>query len=180
MPVRGLPLILGALVLAMAPLGAAGQEFYISPTQRTDGTPSDREAQNGVFDVKHKPAVPGQKPGIVLGEVQTAPRIEGVRPEDVAARYVPQATPYTTDPPPAPAPPGANPADQAPSPKTAGAPVDSSSENKAVPPGTDPRPVRPAEAFPPERIEKTPRAGSLQPAPKDDPRSVEENKDSGG
>lgn len=141
MPVRGLPLILGALVLAMAPLGAAGQEFYISPTQRTDGTPSDREAQNGVFDAKHKPAVPGQKPGIVLGEVQTAPRIEGVRPEDVAARYVPQATPYTTDPPPAPAPP---------------------------------------EAFPPERIEKTPRAGSPQPAPKDDPRSVEENKDSGG
>ena len=58
------------------------------------------------------------------------------RSEGVAAVYVNQAAPYTTDPPP------------------------SNTQTKTFPPGADPRQVRPAEAFPPERIEKPPQAPS--------------------
>jgi hypothetical protein len=190
MLVRYLPLILvlGAAVPALAPTKAATQEFYLGVGHRTDGTPSDREAANGVFDHKRKAAAASQAPKIELGEVQAAPaRVAGVRPEDVAARYVTEAVPYTTDPPPKTAgPPKPNPGDRQARPKTGGAPVNSSSENKALPPGTDAREVRPAEAFPPERIDRTPQAPSRAGvdtqtiAPKDDPRSVEETKDPGG
>jgi hypothetical protein len=187
MTVRYLPLILILGALALAPIEAAAQEIYAGPGQRTDGTPSDREAANGVFKPR-KPAVPGQTPSVELGEVQATPRIEGVRPEDVAARYVTQAVPYTTDPPPPNTQTRASPpaADREPRPKTQGAPVNSSSENKPLPPGADPRQVRPAEAFPPERIEKAPQAPSRAGVdaqtipPKDDPRSLEERKDPGG
>lgn len=193
MLVRYLPLIL--VLGALAPTRSVAQEFYLGAGHPTQGTPSDREAANGVFDHKRKPTQPGQTPKIELGEVQAAPpHIQGVRPEDVAARYVPQAEPYTTDPPPKTAAPKTaaepNPADKQARPKAEGAPVNSSSANKALPPGTDARQVRPAEAFPPERIDKTPqapdRAGIDTPSvpfketPKDDPRSVEENKDPGG
>jgi hypothetical protein len=85
-------------------------------------------------------------------------------------------------------------------PKTPGAPVNSGADKKAVPPGVDARKVRPAQAFPPERIapspdqappSRTPQApsrGGVQtpdqpatgPAAKDDPRSVEEQPDPGG
>jgi hypothetical protein len=163
----------------LAPTNTAAQEFTLGAGQRTDGTPSDREAENGVFDHKRKAAAPGHAPKIELGEVQAAPpRVAGLRPEDVAARYVTEVTPYTTDPPPKTAAPKAktpeaNPADKQARPKTGGAPVDSSSQNKALPPGTDARQVRPAQAFPPERIEP----GRIE---RDDPRSVEESKDPGG
>jgi hypothetical protein len=186
MLVRYLPLILavGAAVPVLAPTNTAAQEFTLGAGQRTDGTPSDREAENGVFDHKRKPAAPGHAPKIELGEVQAAPpRVAGLRPEDVAARYVTEVTPYSTDPPPKTAAPEsvaprtktpeANPADKQARPKTGGAPVDSSSQNKALPPGTDARQVRPAQAFPPERIEP----GRIE---RDDPRSVEESKDPGG
>ena len=53
--VRYLPviLLLTTLVLALAPIESAAGQSGI----RTDGTPSDREAHNGVFDRKHKPVV---------------------------------------------------------------------------------------------------------------------------
>jgi hypothetical protein len=85
--------------------------------------------------------------------------------------------------------------DEQPRPKTAGAPVNTNADKKKVPPATDERQVRPAQAFPPERIApsrpETPQApsrGGVQtpdkpattPAPKDDPRSVEEQPDPGG
>jgi hypothetical protein len=100
-PVRRLPLILvlGAAVGALAPARSAAQVFYMGPGQRTDGSPSDREAQNGVF--AHRRKAGGLTPTVILGEVQPAPaRVPGVRPEDVAALYVTRAVPYTTDPPP--------------------------------------------------------------------------------
>ena len=192
--VRCLPLVLvlGAAVPALAPTKAAAQQFYLGAGHRTDGTPSDREAANGVFDHRRKTAAPGQAPKIELGEVQAAPaRVAGVRPEDAATRYVNRAVPYTTDPPPKTATPRPNPADKQARPKTVGAPVNSASEDKALPPGTDARQVRPAQAFPPERIDHTPQAPSrvgvdsqtIPPKdgpPKDDPRSVEESKDPGG
>lgn len=90
-------------------------------------------------------------------------------------------------------------ADDKPRPKTGGAPVNAGADQKAVPPDTDVRQVRPAQAFPPERIapsqDPTPQApsrGGIQtpdrpqtaPAParppRDDPRSVEEQSDPGG
>jgi hypothetical protein len=59
-----------------------------------------------------------------------------------------------------------------------------------VAPNSDPRRLRPAEAFPPERIappdaepSQSPRRGGVRtpdPATKDDPRSVEERSDPGG
>jgi hypothetical protein len=82
-----------------------------------------------------------------------------------------------------------------PRPKTGGAPVDANAGKAPTPPGSDPRSVRPAEAFPPERIApsdaQTPQAPSrggvvtpdpatASPARKDDPRSVEERPDPGG
>lgn len=80
-------------------------------------------------------------------------------------------------------------------PLTAGAPVDAGAGNKAAPPGADARQVRPAQAFPPERIApsgaltpQAPSRGGVQtpdrtqgsPAAKDDPRSREEQPDPGG
>jgi hypothetical protein len=83
-----------------------------------------------------------------------------------------------------------------PRPATAGAPVNAHANDKAVPPDTDARQVRPAQAFPPERIApsrpdtrtQAPSRGGVQtpdrpqaaPAPGDDPRSVEERPDPGG
>lgn len=82
-----------------------------------------------------------------------------------------------------------------PRPRTSGAPVNANAGKTPVPPGADARTVRPAEAFPPERIApsdaQTPQAptrGGVQtldpatasPAQKDDPRSVEEREDPGG
>ncbi len=78
----------------------------------------------------------------------------------------------------------------APRPKAAGAPVNAGADNKPTPPDTDPRQVRPAQAFPPERIQtpqapsragvQTPDPAAGRRAPKDDPRSVEERADPGG
>ncbi|MGZ3275449.1 MAG: hypothetical protein ACXU82_21515 [Caulobacteraceae bacterium] len=80
-------------------------------------------------------------------------------------------------------------------PKTAGAPVNADAGRKAVPPDTDARQVRPAQAFPPERFApsrdptpqapsragvQTPDRAATTPAAKDDPRSVEERPDPGG
>jgi hypothetical protein len=58
-----------------------------------------------------------------------------------------------------------------PRPKTGAAPVNANAA-KTPSPGADARKVRPAEAFPPERISPSAR--------KDDPRSVEERPDPGG
>src|ERR1700755_104880 len=84
-----------------------------------------------------------------------------------------------------------------PRPATGGAPVDSQADKTPTPAGADPRQVRPAQAFPPERIApsrpaaRTPQApsrGGVQtpdppratPGPRgDDPRSVEERPDPG-
>jgi hypothetical protein len=81
-----------------------------------------------------------------------------------------------------------------PRPKAASAP-NANAGKTPVPPDTDARGVRPAEAFPPERIapsgSETPQAptrggvrpadpASASPAQKDDPRSVEERADPGG
>lgn len=81
-------------------------------------------------------------------------------------------------------------AQDAPRPKAAGAPVDAGAGRTPTPPDTDPRQVRPAQAFPPERIQtpQSPSRGGVQtpdraargPASKDDPRSVEERADPGG
>ena len=80
-------------------------------------------------------------------------------------------------------------------PKTAGAPVNTDADKKAVPPGADARQIRPAQAFPPERFApsrdptpqppsrggvQTPDRPAAMPAAKDDPRSVEEQPDPGG
>jgi len=80
-------------------------------------------------------------------------------------------------------------------PKTGRAPVNANAGKTPAPPGADLRRVRPAEAFPPERIapssEQTPQAptrggvvtpdpATASPAQKDDPRSVEERPDPGG
>ncbi len=71
-----------------------------------------------------------------------------------------------------------------PRPQTSGAPVDANAGKAPLPPGSDPRSVRPAQAFPPERIAPSnieavdPNPSS--PAVKDDPRSVEERADPGG
>jgi hypothetical protein len=59
-----------------------------------------------------------------------------------------------------------------PRPKTGAAPVNANAAKTPLPPGTDARKVRPAEAFPPERISPSAR--------RDDPRSVEERPDPGG
>ena len=132
MLIRYLPLILvvSAIVLALAPLESAAQTI-MGPGIRTEMTPVDREAHNGVFD--HKPksgAAAGLKPSVTLGEVK--PVEEPLKAsEDVAARYVTQAHPYTTDP--APSGPTSAPADSEPRPKTEGAPVDTHSGDKAVP-----------------------------------------------
>jgi len=82
-----------------------------------------------------------------------------------------------------------------PRPKSAGAPVNANTGKIPLPPNSDPRQVRPAEAFPPERIAppdaetpqaparggvRTPDPASASPAAKDDPRSVEERADPGG
>jgi len=85
-----------------------------------------------------------------------------------------------------------------PRPQSAGAPVNTNADKKMIPPGADSRQVRPAQAFPPERIApsrpgaptpQAPSRGGVQtpdqpqtaPAsPKDDPRSVEERPDPGG
>lgn len=181
MTVRDLPALLmtTALGVALTPHAAIAQ-IMMGPGIRTEMTPSDREAHNGVFDhVKRGLGLDAGKATVNVGEVRTVARLT---PEDAAAAgYSPEARPYSTDPPPAPPP-----ADREPRPKRAGAPVNSSSEDKSVPPGSDPRQVRPAEAFPPERIQKTPqapaRAGPGAPAAgsKDDPRGVEERKDPGG
>ena len=98
-------------------------------------------------------------------------------PIEAAARE--QAAPAA-----APSPSTAAPADTQARPKKAGAPVNSDSARKIVPPGADEREVRPAEAFPPERIQipQAPSRGGIDtPATpsKDDPRSVEERKDPG-
>lgn len=90
--------------------------------------------------------------------------------------------------------PGANKADK-PRPRTEGAPVNANADKMPLPPGSDPRGVRPAQAFPPERIApsepqtppapsrggvRTPDPAAASPAQKDDPRSVEERPDPGG
>jgi hypothetical protein len=81
-----------------------------------------------------------------------------------------------------------------PRPATGGAPVNANARKMPLPPDSDPRRVRPAEAFPPERIAppdaetpqaprrggvRTPDPAAASPA-KDDPRSVEERPDPGG
>lgn len=90
--------------------------------------------------------------------------------------------------------PGAEKADK-PRPRTEGAPVNANADKMPLPPGSDPRGVRPAQAFPPERIApsdpqtppapsrggvRTPDPAAASPAQKDDPRSVEERADPGG
>ena len=101
-------------------------------------------------------------------------------PIESAAREQVQAAPSAADSTPR----AADPADRQARPKKAGAPVNADDARKALPPGADSRQVRPAEAFPPERIQ-TPQAPSrggvdtLRISPKDDPRSVEERKDPG-
>jgi hypothetical protein len=80
-------------------------------------------------------------------------------------------------------------------PKTGGAPVNANADKTPLPPGADAPSVRPAEAFPPERIApsdaqtpqapsragiRTPDPATASPAAKDDPRSVEEREDPGG
>jgi hypothetical protein len=93
----------------------------------------------------------------------------------------------------APSPSGASSKAEKPRPKTAGAPVNANAGRTPIPPGADIRAVRPAQAFPPERIapSRTPQAptrGGVQkpdpatasPARRDDPRSVEERADPGG
>jgi hypothetical protein len=71
-----------------------------------------------------------------------------------------------------------------PRPKTGGAPVNANADKTPLPPDTDARSVRPAQAFPPERIAppdaQTPDPAAASPAQKDDPRSVEERPDPGG
>jgi hypothetical protein len=82
-----------------------------------------------------------------------------------------------------------------PRPKTGAAPVNANTDKAPLPPGADARKVRPAEAFPPERIApsnsqtpqaptrggvRTPDPATASPARKDDPRSVEERPDPGG
>jgi hypothetical protein len=79
-----------------------------------------------------------------------------------------------------------------PRPETGGAPVNANAGKTPLPPGADARGVRPAEAFPPERIApsgpqapsrggvQTPDPATASPATKDDPRSVEERADPGG
>jgi hypothetical protein len=80
-----------------------------------------------------------------------------------------------------------------PRPRTSGAPVNANAGKTPVPPDTDARSVRPAEAFPPERFApsrpppaptrggvRTPDPATASPARKDDPRSVEERADPGG
>ena len=80
-----------------------------------------------------------------------------------------------------------------PRPKTSGAPVNANAGKTPLPPGEDARSVRPAEAFPAERIApspapqaptrggvQTPDRTTASPARKDDPRSVEERADPGG
>jgi hypothetical protein len=82
MLVRYLPviLLLTTLALALAPMEAASQ----GSTIRTDGTPSDREAHNGVFDRKHKPVV-------TVGDVQPAQALPPKRIERTRADRTPQA-----------------------------------------------------------------------------------------
>jgi hypothetical protein len=85
-------------------------------------------------------------------------------------------------------------ADQA-RPKTGGAPVNANAGKAPLPPGSDARAVRPAQAFPPDRIApsnlqtpqapsrggvRTPDPAAVSPSAKDDPRSVEEREDPGG
>ena len=69
-------------------------------------------------------------------------------------------------------------------PGTAGAPVNANAAQMPLPPGADARQVRPAQAFPPERIAPSNIRGldaaEAAPARKDDPRSVEERADPGG
>ena len=82
-----------------------------------------------------------------------------------------------------------------PRPQTAGAPVNANAGKTPLPPDSDPRQVRPADAFPAERIAppdaetpqaparggvRTPDPATASPAAKDDPRSVEERPDPGG
>ena len=78
---------------------------------------------------------------------------------------------------------GAHKADK-PRPRTDGAPVNANAAEAPLPPGTDARQVRPAQAFPPERIAPSNiealDAAEAAPARKDDPRSVEERADPGG
>jgi hypothetical protein len=73
---------------------------------------------------------------------------------------------------------GATPKADKPRPRTAGAPVNANAAKTPVPPGEDVRKVRPAEAFPPERI--APSNPQTPQAKKEDPRSVEERADPGG
>jgi hypothetical protein len=102
-------------------------------------------------------------------------------PTEAAARDLTQGAPTAADL----APKTALPADRQARLKTGGAPIDSPSAQKSIPPAADSREVRPAQAFPPERIDRTlqvpTRAGVDTPdvSPKDDPRSVEERKDPG-
>lgn len=162
MLIRHLPLILVASAIApvLAPLGAAAQPT-LGPGIRTEMTPVDREAHNGVFDRKPKSSAAdaGLKPTVSVGDVQPVTELKA---EDVARQvaesdvtpagepegYVTRAHPYTTDPPPKTVP------SKGARPKGQGAPVDHESQNKALPPGADAREVRPAQAFPPDRIEK--------------------------
>ena len=69
-------------------------------------------------------------------------------------------------------------------PRTNGAPVNANAAQTPLPPGTDARQVRPAQAFPPERVAPSNidalDAAETAPARKDDPRSVEERADPGG
>jgi hypothetical protein len=82
-----------------------------------------------------------------------------------------------------------------PRPKAGAAPVNANAAKAPLPPGSDARIVRPAQAFPPDRIApsnvQTPQAPSrggvrtpdpvtASPSAKDDPRSVEEREDPGG
>jgi hypothetical protein len=78
---------------------------------------------------------------------------------------------------------GAHKADR-PRPRTGGAPVNANAAKAPLPPGADARQVRPAQAFPPERIAPSNvqalDSAEASPARKDDPRSVEERADPGG
>jgi hypothetical protein len=80
-------------------------------------------------------------------------------------------------------------------PKSGGAPVNANAGKAPLPPGSDARAVRPAQAFPPDRIApsavqtpqapsrggvRTPDPATASPSAKDDPRSVEEREDPGG
>jgi len=85
MIVRYLPLLLvvSGLVLALAPFEAAAQEF--GSGIRTDGTPSDRMAHDGVIKTKRKAAT------VAVGDVQPARAAPPDRIERTPSARTPQA-----------------------------------------------------------------------------------------